>query len=571
MKKVTNKVISVVVVLLILLVAAGVYAYVGTDLLKSDKQLFYKYMGKNLDTITDMNLAPYRKMDTKDKTYKMSGEFSSEALKEITGEDKEIRLKFEVLSDSKNKKASGNYKILLGGKDFLGIDYINNNDRYGIKVDEITDEKYIVVENNNLKELAKRFGIEDVSEIPDKIDTELLENDKKIDEKKLEKIKDKYTKLIDDKISDDKYTKEEVELNIKDEILKTKKYSLTLTEKELYDIAYEFLNTLKDDTDTIEFFLSLIYEDEIDVTVEDVKEKIAQNIEELEDSKNEIDEENSLVISVYNSKGKTVRTELVTSAENKIMYTATKNNDIDELKLEAFEGEENILSAVLTNTVNSDGAEILVKIVSEKEDTDLEIKYSFTNITDKSVDMNFVGKLNSQEIIKFVGKVETNVKSDIEDITEDNSIILNSCSEEEFNNTISNISQKASTVVLGKIYEVAPELLTGSTPNTSTELPSNSVNELEGKVNEEVTEEVNKALKACQDDYIAAYTSNQNIDISEYLNETEVLKKCPNAKELVFTETGVRYVAKDGTTYEGDVDYNAIATGYVTIAGMIEK
>lgn len=571
MKKVTKKVISVVVVLLILLVAAGVYAYVGTDLLKSDKQLFYKYMGKNLDTITDMNLAPYRKMDTKDKTYKMSGEFSSEALKEITGEDKEIRLKFEVLSDSKNKKASGNYKILLGGKDFLGIDYINNNDRYGIKVDEITDEKYIVVENNNLKELAKRFGIEDVSEIPDKIDTELLENDKKIDEKKLEKIKDKYTKLIDDKISDDKYTKEEVELNIKDEILKTKKYSLTLTEKELYDIAYEFLNTLKDDTDTIEFFLSLIYEDEIDVTVEDVKEKIAQNIEELEDSKNEIDEENSLVISVYNSKGKTVRTELVTSAENKIMYTATKNNDIDELKLEAFEGEENILSAVLTNTVNSDGAEILVKIVSEKEDTDLEIKYSFTNITDKSVDMNFVGKLNSQEIIKFVGKVETNVKSDIEDITEDNSIVLNSCSEEEFNNTISNISQKASTVVLGKIYEVAPELLTGSTPNTSTELPSNSVNELEGKVNEEVTEEVNKALKACQDDYIAAYTSNQNIDISEYLNETEVLKKCPNAKELVFTETGVRYVAKDGTTYEGDVDYNAIATGYVTIAGMIEK
>lgn len=571
MKKVTKKVISVVVVLLILLVAAGVYAYVGTDLLKSDKQLFYKYMGKNLDTITDMNLAPYRKMDTKDKTYKMSGEFSSEALKEITGADKEIRLKFEVLSDSKNKKASGNYKILLGGKDFLGIDYINNNDRYGIKVDEITDEKYIVVENNNLKELAKRFGIEDVSEIPDKIDTELLENDKKIDEKKLEKIKDKYTKLIDDKISDDKYTKEEVELNIKDEILKTKKYSLTLTEKELYDIAYEFLNTLKDDTDTIEFFLSLIYEDEIDVTVEDVKEKIAQNIEELENSKNEIDEENSLVISVYNSKGKTVRTELVTSAENKIMYTATKNNDMDELKLEAFEGEENIFSAVLTNTVNSEEAEILVKIVSEEEDTDLEIKYSFTNITDKSVDMNFVGKLNSQEIIKFVGKVETNVKSDIEDITEDNSIILNSCSEEEFNNTISNISQKASTVVLGKIYEVAPELLTGSTPNTSTELPSNSGNELEGKVNEEVTEEVNKALKACQDNYIAAYTSNQNIDISEYLNETEVLKKCPNAKEVVFTETGVRYVAKDGTTYEGDVDYNAIATGYVTIAGMIEK
>lgn len=571
MKKVTKKVISVVVVLLILLVAAGVYAYVGTDLLKSDKQLFYKYMGKNLDTITDMNLAPYRKMDTKDKTYKMSGEFSSEALKEITGADKEIRLKLEVLSDSKNKKASGNYKILLGGKDFLGIDYINNNDKYGIKVDEITDEKYIVVENNNLKELAKRFGIEDVSEIPDKIDTELLENDKKIDEKKLEKIKDKYTKLIDDKISDDKYTKEEVELNIKDEILKTKKYSLTLTEKELYDIAYEFLNTLKDDTDTIEFFLSLIYEDEIDVTVEDVKEKIAQNIEELEDSKNEIDEENSFVISVYNSKGKTVRTELVTSAENKIMYTATKNNDMDELKLEAFEGEENIFSAVLTNTVNSEEAEILVKIVSEEEDTDLEIKYSFTNITDKSVDMNFVGKLNSQEIIKFVGKVETNVKSDIEDVTEDNSIILNSCSEEEFNNTISNISQKASTVVLGKIYEVAPELLTGSTPNTSTELPSNSGNELEGKVNEEVTEEVNKALKACQDNYIAAYTSNQNIDISEYLNETEVLKKCPNAKEVVFTETGVRYVAKDGTTYEGDVDYNAIATGYVTIAGMIEK
>lgn len=570
MKKVTKKVISVVV-LLILLVAAGVYAYVGTDLLKSDKQLFYKYMGKNLDTITDMNLAPYRKMDTKDKTYKMSGEFSSEALKEITGADKEIRLKFEVLSDSKNKKASGNYKILLGGKDFLGIDYINNNDRYGIKVDEITDEKYIVVENNNLKELAKRFGIEDVSEIPDKIDTELLENDKKIDEKKLEKIKDKYTKLIDDKISDDKYTKEEVELNIKDEMTKTKKYSLTLTEKELYDIAYEFLNTLKDDTDTIEFFLSLIYEDEIDVTVEDVKEKIAQNIEELENSKNEIDEENSLVISVYNSKGKTVRTELVTSAENKIMYTATKNNDMDELKLEAFEGEENIFSAVLTNTVNSEEAEILVKIVSEEEDTDLEIKYSFTNITDKSVDMNFVGKLNSQEIIKFVGKVEINVKSDIEDITEDNSIILNSCSEEEFNNTISNISQKASTVVLGKIYEVAPELLTGSTPNTSTELPSNSGNELEGKVNEEVTEEVNKALKACQDDYIAAYTSNQNIDISEYLNETEVLKKCTNAKEVVFTETGVRYVAKDGTTYEGDVDYNAIATGYVTIAGMIEK
>ena len=76
-------------------------------------------------------------------------------------------------ADSMNNKDSLQAKLKYLNTDLFELKYAHNNDLYGITSSEVIN-KYITFENNNLKELATKYGIADVSSIPDKIQMQNL-------------------------------------------------------------------------------------------------------------------------------------------------------------------------------------------------------------------------------------------------------------------------------------------------------------------------------------------------------------------------------------------------------------
>jgi len=91
-------------------------------------------------------------------------------------------------------------------------EFLMGNETLGIQIDEL-HEKYLALENRDLKKLAKTFGLdeEDIEQIPDKL--EFLESSySEEDMKKAENLKEKYLKKIDEQIDKSKY---KMEKNVK--------------------------------------------------------------------------------------------------------------------------------------------------------------------------------------------------------------------------------------------------------------------------------------------------------------------------------------------------------------------
>lgn len=605
-----KKIILVLVVLLIL-IATGVFAFVKTDIFKTDKQLFYKYLSKNIDAFTedmDVNTLKnlFNNLNEKDAT--SSGEFRFDGLKEIIGQEKDLSFNFDLATDKANKKMKVNYAINVDEEEILAFNFLKDDEKYALKCDEITDSKYIAVENKNLKELAKKLGIENVEEIPDKIEYK----EKEIDEGKLELIKDKYVGLVDELIAEEKYIAEnEVKINIDDKEITTNKYSLNLTQKEIYDIVAKVLDTLKDDDETLNFYLDLAnVGNSEDLKLDTLKKNIKEYIEEdFIPAERDIKENESITVSIYESKGKTVKTEILVDSKEDIIYSVTyRENGDDNFRLEtstAKDKENGIYAACdisVDAIIHSEKDKIEVTIIAKEEydkndikklekdedlsyyadsykDSNIELKYNITEITDAQMKFDFYGKVDGKNITTFKGntKVVEQV-SKMEGLTNENATILNDCSEEEIKEIFAGISTKAIMVLPQKIDKIVPGFSSMFTPSLNEDNTSNVMNEENndsnlltgGSETEGIKEELNAALKKCQDNYFIEYMSNQEADVNEYLSEENVKNYCDGASNIVFTDYGIDYTSTDGTEYEAIINMD-MSSGYITIDTVTKK
>ena len=88
------------------------------------------------------------------------------------------------------------------GKDIDNI--IKNADIYAVQSDMLND-KYIAVENNNLKELAQKLGM-DEENIPDRIEQVNAYDLLYVSKEDRKEISNKYKEVINDKINKNNYT-----------------------------------------------------------------------------------------------------------------------------------------------------------------------------------------------------------------------------------------------------------------------------------------------------------------------------------------------------------------------------
>lgn len=414
--KMVRNIIIIVLILIIILLGLFACLYFMTDIFKTNKQVFFEQFAKIFDKengFIETSLSEYenKKMQT---PYENKGEFYADMNMEDIGMPKDIakvlddfKLEFSGKTDKANNKAEQNINIHYSDDVEWPMIYCHNGDFYGIQTDTVS-EKYVTIENNNLKELVEKLGTQNTSQVPDKFeistDTKTIEF---TDEEK-STLRDKYLSILNEKLQDEQFNKEKNDTGTI--------YTLTITYNDFKDLCVELLKTLQTDEITKgkinDYIGQNIFNDKVFETlisnVEKSESKEGNIVVSLQETNSELS--NILVdfgdVQVNISKNKT-------DSELKYNIELTgKNLDTDEMKLyfnANYSGMDNLQKV-------SENYQLGIEISNEGQS--MEYVYNIENTT------NFVESVN------------------IDDLSEDNSIILNDYDTETLQNFMSALGQR---------------------------------------------------------------------------------------------------------------------------------
>ena len=284
-----------VILLLIILVAGGSFAYIyfKTDILKSDKQLFFEYV---LGDTSDERLKQYYKKQL-DTPYEFEASAYIEAGDDaghIEGMEQleKFDIKFKGVNDVKAQEFDINASLNYNDEEILPISIAKTDSIIGITTEVL--DKYIAIDYE--RESKNSLGLEEIA----KTAVENIYDQKEILTKEdIQYLKDTYMNILMEKLTDEKFS----EVIGEDE----KGYRLELTSKEIIETVVNVLEKLKDDERILNIInkeIEKIEEQQLDISKDDLKitkEKIEETIEGI---KEEIltDEPEEELEEILNSK-----------------------------------------------------------------------------------------------------------------------------------------------------------------------------------------------------------------------------------------------------------------------------
>ena len=380
--------IAIIIILVLLVLAGGTFAYLyfGTDLLKTDKQLFAKYLMQLGDE--EKGLFPKALDDFLVKkettTYQNNGELSSNyslidtndtSMNEVINIMNNSKIQFQGSVDNANLKREENITLSYPDSVSLPFKYKNEGDIYAIQAD-ILSPSYIGIENNNLKELAQKFGTTDVSQIPDKIELNSIESLNFTDEE-LKHINESYIMPIYNNLADEKFTTTENADG-------TKTHILTLTYTEALNIYIQTLETLKNDTMMLNKIISIIAEisGENNLTVEELSQAIQDFIDDLPKTN-----EKSIIININQKDGITNNISVVV-ANFTFIFTKSFHNENLSYNFNMFGDENQSVGIQMSYTnLNTDNVQEYVSFSVNNLDG-VNFSYTYNNsVTFGAVDI----------------------------------------------------------------------------------------------------------------------------------------------------------------------------------------
>lgn len=254
MKKRYLIMLIIAIVLIIALGAGFAFAYFFTDIFRSNKELFSKYISQNseiIDIFKDEEVKAYSEKQkntayTSEGTIKTNVTFPDSSEAKIASALQNCNITFTGKTDNLSKYMHQTIKANYSDTQSMQFDLYRSGDIYAAKINEVL-VKYIGLDNNNLKEFATKMQLpeEITSAIPNKIDLATLTSVSNIftDEDKTA-LKEKYLKIITDSLTDDMFSKEKTS---EDTV-----YTLTINNTQATNIILKILETLKEDEVIIE-------------------------------------------------------------------------------------------------------------------------------------------------------------------------------------------------------------------------------------------------------------------------------------------------------------------------------
>lgn len=438
----TNKLKTIIIVLLILiLILVGIftYLYFGTDLLKSNKQLFFKYLGQAFvieEESLGSKLIEYENKKNTQK-YQDNGDFyvdiSSNRLEaELLQVVNDFNIQYSGRVDNGSRRSEQQIFInYADGVDFP-INYKYANETLGLQTDYVSS-KYIGIKNSDLKEFVQKIGVTDTEKFPDSIDFN-TNNQQAITftEEETQQLINKYQSILEGIIAQKEFTKTEENATVN--------YSVQITNEEFKNLIISLLEAMKDD----QILLPKIEENLkgiLEFLNEYLEEKITlqSSIQSMIDSINETEaEEGTSTLTVSQTNGKTTEIALFSNKEEfRIKETEEQGilNSEAEIIIKDMEAQETVRYFF---NVNYQGLEQL---------TSVNETYQFGIITTvNGEEQKLVYNLNCTNTF------DENVN--IEDFKEDEIEILNQYDSEQIATLLSTIVNRIGEVNTMQMEEI---------------------------------------------------------------------------------------------------------------------
>ena len=242
--------IAIPVPILILVVIAIIIAIIffALNSSESNEELFWKYFTQAGDA-TQVILND--KLNAQEN-FKQTNSYTSNGNIEVIlvqGEvsSKRFNVSTNVRHDANTNRTHADVTLKNGELDVFNISYVNSNNIYGIKCDDVFGS-YIGIQNTNLTALGASYGIDNV---PDTIDKNNYINLFELTDAQKQHLADIYLPIIMQHITSELYQKTEETIEINGTSYNTNAYKIELTSDNVYAILVDCINALKTDTETL--------------------------------------------------------------------------------------------------------------------------------------------------------------------------------------------------------------------------------------------------------------------------------------------------------------------------------
>lgn len=443
--------IIILIILIVLVIAALALLYVFTDLFKSDKQLFAKYVASMMDEKTAFFPATLEEYENKKEStpYENNGSFSanitasnsSSTTTNNTATDttspaiatadptaqinsmlnfaNNTRINFSGKIDRANQKNEQDINIFYNNDVSLPFKFKQVGDIYALQADFVLPN-YIGIENNNIPELLQKFGINVNSvEIPSKIEGQEIQS-LKLSADEISHLYNNYVVPVINNLTDDKFSKSE---NADRSI----GYTITLTYEDIKNIFIQELQTLSQDTVVIDKINSIYQEmynktDTI-ITSDDINDLIA-NLQETE-----VDE-GDITITITQKDGSVNQISLNIATESKNSGVITRNEENTNINTDE---SGDLTETIITISKNETNSNLTYNVDLTMQNSDsvgsVGIEMSYNNINTDTVaeNYNITANLNNMTNIEynFSNNVNFTNAVNIEDFDLNNTIVLN--------------------------------------------------------------------------------------------------------------------------------------------------
>lgn len=486
--------IAIPSIIVIIIIITGILLYLNTDMFKSNKTLFFKYLGKSSENIkkieeifesTEYEKNLQNNKYTDDINIKVNytnnlqttSEDNSNTINNvkllIKGEedknnkysykdfklekDKNIATNTENQSSSENSNESNNKE-----QNIMEVEYIKNDNNYGIRFSDLF-KQYLLVENNNLKDLFRKIGYseQELENVPDSIEiNDITLSDIKFTEDEIKQLSEKYSEIINKKVSKEKFEKNSKQvITINEKNITTNAYILKLTNEELNNLYVDLLESLKQDEiilNKIESIQNKINSININTSEsKDLKESFVEKIDlQIEKiNKTNIGNQETKII-VYENSGKTIRT-AIQGKDYEINFDYI--NTQDEKNIELIVKKDEIETYNIKLKKDKDG--IKLDIYSNDETNPIKISLEQNkNESDKKCSNNINLKYeNANSKLEVSAEQEINIVDNFENentLNAQNSILLNGLEKEQLQAVLNQVSEE----VQQKINSISEEV-----------------------------------------------------------------------------------------------------------------
>lgn len=396
-------IILIIIVLILILLGGVAYAYLTTDILKSNKKLFFKYTSQLLEEngIIEEQLKQYYEKQ-RNMPFSNSGNFYAN----ISSENQNIESQFKNTNnmditfsgqiDNQSHKMIQNISINYSDGINFPLTFKRVGDNMGLQ-SKYVGKKYVTINindgNNSTSSEETNIQLNEVVQKIEKIKELFNEN---LSKEQINYIKDTYIGIIDKNLQDSNFTKLEENGKIG--------YKITLTVEEQKNIISKILGNLKNDKFTLDTLneiiskqdrSSQIKEDDID----DIIEELNRDTKEMKD----------ISIIIYQEKGRVTKLSIESTEYSAIIEKTASNNELQyNISIEMLDANAplKLYINIKYNGLNS------MQNIEEKYE--IGIKYD-----------TYSYKYN------FNNKIEFQQSSNVEEFTQDNSLDLNSLEDQQ--------------------------------------------------------------------------------------------------------------------------------------------